>query len=123
MPQVVIKPDRHRDEYVVWSTISETPITYGCRRYMTRWLAANDREQAGPGRPLSRLRRADRLGSSAMPEWGDGHWDDSVQIYEQRGYLYRRDFYRAARLLCAGRESEVWDLLEPFEDETEVRRG
>jgi len=123
MPQVVIKPDRHRDEYVVWSTVVEAPVMYGCRRYMTRWLAAHDREQTGSGRPLARLRRADRLGSSAFPEWGDGHWGDDIQIYEQRGILNRRDFYRAAVLLAAGREPEVWDLLEPFEDETEVRRG
>jgi hypothetical protein len=123
MPQVVVKPDRHRDEYVVWSTVTETPVTYGCRRYMTRWLAANDGRRSEESRPLRRLRRADRLGSSAYPEWGDGHWDDGGQIYEQRGWLRRRDLYRAAVLLCAGRESEVWDLLEPFEDETEVRRG
>jgi hypothetical protein len=30
---------------------------------------------------------------------------------------------RAAELLCDGREAEVWELLVPFEDEAEVRRG
>ncbi|MER7280536.1 hypothetical protein ABT369_39465 [Dactylosporangium sp. NPDC000244] len=123
MPQLVIKPARHRDEYVVWSTVTETPVTYGCRRYMTRWLAADRARHVEQERPLARLRRADRLGSSAYPQWGDGHWDDDIQIYEQRGILHRRDLYRAARLACAGRDAEVWDLLEPFEDETEVRRG
>jgi hypothetical protein len=27
------------------------------------------------------------------------------------------------RLLEAGNEAGVWDLMEPFEDEAEVRRG
>lgn len=43
--------------------------------------------------------------------------------YEQRGVLPRRHLARACELLGEGRQSEVWDLLVPFEDGMEVRRG
>lgn len=45
-------------------------------------------------------------------------------MYEQRGLLPRTRLALAARLLIIDdREAEVWDLLEPFDDGTAVRRG
>lgn len=131
MGHVVIKPVRDRDEYVEWSTIVEAPIAHGSWMEMFaamgggvieagscphcgKWI--NEQET-----PEARLSRAERHGSSALD--GFYRWDDTELIYQQRGLLPREHLYRAAELLAAGRESEVWDLLAPFEDETEVRRG
>ena len=62
-----------------------------------------------------------RTGTSAYD--GDGGWDDPGFIYEQRGWLPRRHLAEMCRLLEARDEPAVWDLLEPFEDGMEVRRG
>jgi hypothetical protein len=128
MGHILIKPTRDRDEYVYWSTIVEAPIAWGDREEMLRELTAewhrdhgHDVPPAGLTAPGKRLERADTYGSSSLD--GFYRWDDDSLIYEQRGLLARVDLYRAATLLGNGRESEVWDLLTPFEDEVEVRRG
>jgi hypothetical protein len=114
---ILIKPVPDRDEYVYWSTIVEAPIGYGSRAEMLEDLAG----EAPADAPEIRIARADVYGSSALD--GFFRWDDDSLIYEQRGLLARADLYRAAVLLGEEREAEVWDLLTPFEDETEVRRG
>lgn len=117
MGHILIKPSRDRDEYVYWSTIVEAPIGYGNRADILKVLAG-DRPSDDPEQ---RLERTDKFGSSAKD--GFYRWDDASFIYEQRGHLLREHLYRAAELIDEGRESEVWDLMTPFEDETEVRRG
>jgi hypothetical protein len=128
MGQILIKPVRDRDEYVLWSTVVEAPIACGDREEMLaelleEWHRDHRRDvpPAGLAAPERRLERADRYGSSALD--GFFRWDDESLIYEQRGLLARKDLYYAALLACDERDSEVWDLLTPFEDETEVRRG
>lgn len=131
MGSIVIKPDPDRDEYVEWSTNVDAPVGYGTRTEMLAELDGAGLD-SGPcptcgswvsshSLPAARLDRADKYGSSAHT--AEGRWGDDEFIYEQRGYLPRRHLYQAARLLGVGRDSEVWDLLIPFEDETEVRRG
>lgn len=119
MPSVVIKPDRDRDEYVVWSTITETPHAYGDRAEMRDMLLDGVRRNDEEDRrnPDAALDRADRWGSSAFPQWGYGHWDDEGFIYQQAGWLHREDLAYAARLVCEERDREVLDLLDPFEDD------
>ncbi len=118
MPSVVIKPDRDRDEYVVWSTVTESPHGFGSRAEVVELLRdgirRSDEDRRDPESPVA---RADKWGSSAMPAWGEGHWGDDVFIYHQAGILRRHFLGRAARLLAAGRERDVLELLEPFEDE------
>lgn len=129
MGHILIKPVPDRDEYVYWSTVVEAPIAFGDREEMLEELNDEWRRQygsiapQGDSAPLARLHRADTLGSSAAREYGYGHWDDESFIFEQRGLLARKDLYRAAELLYRERDAEVWDLLTPFEGETEVRRG
>lgn len=65
----------------------------------------------------------DEVQADTSSHVGELWWDESSLIYEQRGRLPRRDLYRACQLLDASRESEVWDLMTPFEDLEEVRRG
>lgn len=119
MPSVVIKPCRDRDEYVVWSTVTESPHGYGDRTEMAELLRGGIRRNDEQDRrnPEPALARADRYGSSAHPEWGEGHWGDDCWIYHQAGILRRSGLYRAAVLQCEGRERDILDLLEPFDDE------
>ena len=122
MGYIVIKPSPDRDEYVYWSTIVEAPIMWGDRAGMLAYLQEeHDNAPLVTSEPGPRLDRADRYGSSALD--GTFRWDDQELIYEQRGYLARKDLYRACLLLGEDRESEVWDLMTPFEDEAGVRRG
>lgn len=123
MGTIVIKPERDRDFYVGWSTVTENPHWWGDRAEVTSYLA-EDRKRRGniDDPPEVRLARADEHGTSDM-SCDDGGWDDPGFIYEQRGWLPRERLTEACRLLGMGNEAGVWDLLEPFEDETEVRRG
>lgn len=130
MPSIVIKPERDGDLYVIWSTIVEAPTAWGTRTEVRGYLA-EDWEERFPGRAPdslddfdARLDRADANGTSALGGFSFfGRWDDDGFVYEQRGILPRRHLARAVELLEADREPEVWDLMEPFEHESEVRRG
>lgn len=130
MPHIVIKAAPNQDAYVYWSTIVEAPIAYGDGGEMLEILTEEWQEQH-PGMstdsitdPAARLARADRTGTSAAGGYAFfGAWDYGEFIYEQRGYLARQDVLRAAELLREDREAEVWDLLTPLEERTEVRRG
>ena len=44
-------------------------------------------------------------------------------IAEQRGWLPRRNLAGYVTACIGNRMSDAWDLLEPFDGETEVRRG
>lgn len=126
MGTIVIKPDPDLDFYVGWSTIVEAPTWFGSRTDALRYIAEDHRRSDGPADPPGqRLARADKYGSSVKPEadYGFGYWDDDGFIYEQRGILPRKHLVEACRRLGRNDEAGVWDLLEPFEDETEVRRG
>lgn len=122
MGYVIIKQAPDRDEYVLWSDFTETPAAVGTRAEMIPYVDEVDPPRETPGGTVARFDRADRQGSSMTP-YSHGWWDDEFMIYEQRGLLPRRHIAYAAFLHCDGRFPEVWDLLERFEDETEVRRG
>ncbi|MFD6565482.1 hypothetical protein [Micromonospora profundi] len=130
MPSIVIKPERDRDFYVIWSTIVEAPTAWGTRAEVRGYLA-EDWEERSPGRTPDmlddfdgRLDRAAVHGTSALGGFAFfGRWDDEGFMYEQRGVLPRHHLTRACELLGEDRESEVWDLLEPIEEGMEVRRG
>ena len=123
MGTIVIKPERDVDFYIGWSTITENPHWWGSRAEATEYLA-EDRSRRGniDHPPEERLARADQHGTSDMSV-RDGEWGDDEFIYEQRGILHRKHLIEACRRLAGGDEPGVWDLLEPFEGETEVRRG
>lgn len=130
MPTILIKPERDRDLYVAWSTITRNPIAWGDRAQMLAWAEEDwQRRQRGKqpdlmSEPAGRLDRADIHGTSAAGGFAFfGRWDDDGFVYEQRGFLPRACLALACEKLAADQEAEVWDLLEPFDDETEVRRG
>jgi hypothetical protein len=115
----VIKPDRGRDEYVTWSTVTESPHGYGNRAEVVGLLRDGIRRHDAEDRanPEAAVDRADGWGSSAFPKWGFGHWDDESFIYQQAGSLPRDCLWRAAVLQCEGRGRDILDLLDPFEDD------
>ncbi|MFE9448338.1 hypothetical protein [Streptomyces sp. NPDC006739] len=107
---LLVKAAKDRDLYIGWSNICEMPAG--------AWTRA---EALAYGFPRSRLDRADQNGSSDL-SCGDGHWDDKDFIAEQRGWLKRDRLGDYALLWLNDRQDEAFDLLEPFEGETEVRR-
>lgn len=107
---LLVKAAKDRDMYVGWSNVCEMPAGL--------WTRA---EALAYGFPRSRLDRADENGSSDL-SCGDGHWGDAGFIAEQRGWLRRDRLGDYAQLWLADRQGEAFDLLEPFEDESEVRR-
>jgi hypothetical protein len=115
----IVKPDRDTDFYVVWSNIVEAPLGTGSRA-----------DLLGEGFPEDRIHRADVTGTSMMRDlmstyWGvlDGEWEDEGFIAEQRGVLPRARLAAYAKAYMDERWDDCWDLLVPFEDEAEVRRG
>lgn len=108
---LIVKAAKERDLYVGWSGVAEGPTG--------AWTRA---EALAYGFPRSRLDRADANGSSALGDYRPGSWDDDGFIAEQRGVLPRARIGDYAQLYLSGNESAAFDLLQPFEGETEVRR-
>ena len=106
----VIKPSREEDFYVGWSHVVEAPVWAGTRA-----------EAIADGCPESRLRRADETGTSMLDSFGLA-WDHGGLIAEQRGYLPRARIAAYVTAYMEGRMDDAFDVLEPFDDETEVRR-
>jgi len=107
---LIVKAAKDRDLYVGWSNVCEMPAGV--------WTRA---EALAYGFPRSRLDRADENGSSDL-SCKDGWWDDAGFVAEQRGWLKRDRLGDYAQLWLADRQDEAFDLLEPFEGESEVRR-
>lgn len=122
MGTIVIKPERDRDFYIGWSTITENPHWWGPRAEVTAYIAESAHPDHLDSQPERRLARADRHGTSDM-SIRDGGWDDAGFIYEQRGWLPRRHLVALCEALGRDDEPAAWDLLEPFDDDTPVRRG
>lgn len=106
---LLVKLAHEIDFYIAWSESTESPEWYGTR------VEAGER-----GYSEERIDRADRTGSSSYP--GFCRWNHATLIAEQRGVLPRR-YLRAYTLLYdAGEMQAAFDLLDPFDDETPVRR-
>jgi hypothetical protein len=116
MPSYIVKPDRGEDFYVIWSTVVEAPLAFGDRAY----LQTLTHHETAP----ERFARADERGSSAMwPSTNDPYlgYSSKGMIYEQRGWLPRGNLKAACALLGEDERADIGALLEPFEDEAEVR--
>ncbi len=115
MPSVVIKPARDRDEYVVWSTVTESPHGFGDRAQaadLLRWGVRGDPEEPEPV-----LARVDTVGTSDFTGWGA--WDDDGFIFKQVGWLPRPRVFEAARRMGgkACRLRYVLELVDRFDDD------
>lgn len=122
MPQIIIKPRPDRDEYVVWSTVIESPLCAGTREQLIDYLANHISQKRGADGAAECMARVDEFGTSIKPDpdssslWREGEWGDDSFIFEQTGYVRRGDLSRLFWMLQEGREREALDLLRPFED-------
>lgn len=119
---LLVKYSPTEDFYVAWSENTESPHWCGTRA-----------EAAARGYIEERIERADKYGTSSVPmvdaactiPWEGGRfydWDDDGMIAEQRGFLPRRLLRAYALLYAADELQAAFDLLEPFDNETPVRR-
>lgn len=107
---LLVKAAPDKDLYVHWSTVCDMPGGVFSRETALEY-----------GFPRSKVDHADEHGSSSR--LGDGAWDDKGWVAEQRGWLRRDRIGDYAVEYLHGDRQAAFDLLEPFEDETEVRRG
>lgn len=108
---LLIKAAPDQNLYVGWSGSCEMPAGVWSRESAIAY-----------GFPPSRLDRADENGSNATNGYTSGHWDDDGFVAEQRGWLKRERLAKYAVLWLDGHHDAAFDLLEPFEGESEVRR-
>jgi len=106
---LLLKAAPDRDLYIGWSNTCDMPAGVWSRETAIEY-----------GFPPSRLNRADETGTSSRH--GDGAWDDPGFVAEQRGWLRRDRLGDYAVEYIHGDHQAAFDLLEPFEGETEVRR-
>jgi len=104
MPRYLVKPDPDEDFYVDWSEIVDAPCDWGTKAEL---LNADNTEE--------RFARADKHGTS-MYATQFGGWNDKGFIYEQIGWLPRKNL----KALCLwlqdhGEEADVMHLLEPLD--------
>ena len=113
MPHFILKPEPDKDQYVLWSTITEVPYFVGTREECKRALIRSDGANAAKD---ERFNRADRRGTSSvdgLDGWDDGKTTGSV-IVEQRGLVQLKDLPEVYRCLEA---KQPYDhVVEPFED-------
>lgn len=107
---LLVKAAPDQNLYVGWSNTCDMPAGVWSRESAIAY-----------GFPPSRLDRVDENGSSATNGYTSGHWDDPGFVAEQRGWLKRDRLAKYAVLWLDGHHEAAFDLLEPFEDESEVR--
>jgi hypothetical protein len=124
----IVKIDRERDEYVLWSSYSEKPTWLGTREKLVAELTDGKCPHCGgsgvPGdSPQDRIARADLHGSSST--YGSWWWEYRGRpyrgVYCQRGLVTREQLPAIVRLLAAGADQDderILALLTPFEAET-----
>lgn len=126
MTWAIVKTAPDEDNYVAWSDNVEAPLCWGDRDYVFAWADQPDRRSTSADPMFSteaRFQRADRMGTSYLwpkPEkpayrWGQGF------IYQQQGWLPRANLEALCERLTDDPKADVRDLLEPFDDEDEVR--
>lgn len=109
LPGLLVKAAPDKDLYVNWSTVCDMPGGLFSRETALAF-----------GFPRSYLDRADATGTSS--HGSDGAWDDTGFVAEQRGWLRRDRLGDYAVEYLHGDRQAAFNLLEPFEGETEVRQ-
>lgn len=105
---LLIKAAPDKDLYVGWSMVADGPTGVWSRETALEY-----------GFPPARLDLADETGTSLddVP----GSWASGGFVAEQRGWLKRDRIGDYAVEYLNGDREAAYRLLEPFEDETEVR--
>jgi hypothetical protein len=118
LTDLIIKPERDRDLYMVWSTIVEAPLAFGPRSYVENWLLE---------RYLKQLKTTikgwlDQVEVDGSSSDDPGlHFDgDGDLIYMQEGLLPRSKIVELLQRLGGTDEKilempDVGDLLDPLD--------
>lgn len=110
----IIKPSRDAEFYVGWSHNWDAPVWAGTRA-----------EAIADGCPVSRLRRADKRGTSMYPPYGYS-WDHAtvwVRDCPVDGLVPRGRLADFAAAWLVGRDEEAQALIEPDDDEPALLNG
>lgn len=110
MPTFVVKPERERDFYVLWSTVVDNVVGVGDAATVLGF----------EGDPGGRLSRANEYGTSALDAKSYG-WDYGKFIVCNMGrpgafWLQRKDLIVFALLLVEDRADEAMRFLTEIED-------
>lgn len=103
------------DQYVVWSSVSDSPHAWGSYDEILEYLVKTDREKDEYSRPVAiqRLERAKAKGTSALYYLLDRE-NGTIQ-YGQEGYFLYRDLSKFLAPWDATKDFDL-SLLTPFED-------
>lgn len=116
MGQVIIKPERETDFYIIWSDNVDAPVAFGTR--------ASLMASGGPVRTAENFDRADANSSSSyrFPEsWGKELW----MIFQNSGTIPRSRMIELCKRLDPiwddlygwYRYPQIIELLDPLDDE------
>lgn len=134
MGNTIVKIAPDRDEYVIWSSNTETPLWLGTRAELLEELGDIHGECPTCHSRISwidttraRIERADERGSSS----GHGSWwweyngEPYKGIYAQLGLVARENLPAIVELLTDYEvdDPQIVALLEPFEDEPRAAAG
>lgn len=127
MRGVVIKPNRSKDEYILWSSVVDGPVWGpGTRTELLaglwkEWNIEHEHCTPHPGYgPEGRVQRADSNGSSIRTDETTGifgGWDDKelvVQLHYGFGLVKREHLAEYTRLLAEGQTEKAEMLAEPI---------
>jgi hypothetical protein len=115
MGKALIKPEREKDFYIVWSSVVDAPVAFASKASI---------QEADPTWTDDYFERADRLSSSSriFPETWD---EDFTMNFQNSGTIRRSQMVELCKRL-----NEIWDdlyswykdpqvqaLLTPFEED------
>ena len=119
MGSIIVKPERDKDFYMIWSSIVDEPTGWGSRKF----LLSEEGHLSDGLRREELFDRADERSSSSylFPETWDEDWSLN---FAQAGTIPRSRMFKLAEVLSKVGYDEVWyehadvlALLDPFEDE------
>lgn len=101
---IIVRTDPARDQYMVWSTVAEGPTWVGDQAALLALARPDERDQVA-----EQIDRAERTGTSLTH--GGAGYDDYGLIYQQRGWLLRRDFAAFADAFAEDRTADADALI------------
>jgi len=119
MGRMIVKPNREKNLYVLWSSITDTPLMWGKRRHFLKWAKdPANWDVLSPDQIEAMLDRADATSSSSriFPE----SWDEDFSIiYAGYGYIMNSEQEKLLEVLelkdVDTDDPRALALLHPFE--------
>lgn len=118
MPSYIVKPERDKDFYVLWSTVTDSPHAWGTRQELSE---DGDGFLGHRTYAAERFERADEFGTSDLSIRQFG-WEDAILVVmnmPKNGILKRSDLrkYLDSLVVANGAALSADDsLITPFPD-------